>query len=343
MKHQTGTMALRLVFASVVGVLGGVQGGCWGDGQKAPPPTKRPAMPSAPDQAKARLATAQQAIRSGEKDRALVEFEKAIEINPNLVPAHLGIADLYRMDRNWAAAEPSYARAAAIEPGNFDAQFLDGLMLQELDRVQEAIQAYSRALRIRADDFRANLHISAAYYELDENSQALVYGRRAVELRPKNGEARFNLGAVYTAMERHREAVKEYQQAAELMELSPGLLMNLAEGLGKLQRYDEMKNTLEQLLKREESAAAYERLGFAEFGLRRYEEALAAFEKALTIDPDYIAALNGQGVIGMNKWLLSEMTDTISREKAIGAWRRSLQLNQNQPKIMELLTRYGMQ
>ena len=41
-------------------------------------------------------------------------------------------------------SEPSYARAASIEPNNFDAQYLHGLMLQLLDRVADAISGTER-------------------------------------------------------------------------------------------------------------------------------------------------------------------------------------------------------
>lgn len=316
--------------------------GCAGPSGEPAGKTARPAAAIAlPDRARVQFEAGQAALRAGDKERALAEFTKALEVNPNFVPAHMGVGDIYRMDRNWAMAQPSFARAAQLEPSNFDAQYFNGLMLQLLNRVTEAIAAYGRALRLRPDDFNSTLNLSAAYYSLDENAQALAYGREAVRLRPDNGPARLNLGAIYAAMDRHREAVKEFQQAAELMDLSPVLLMNMAESLGRLQRYEEMRNTLEQLLRMESTAAAHERMGFALFGLRRYDEALASFERALAIDPNYTAALNGQGVILMNRWLLSNQSDHSARERAIAAWRRSLQLDRSQPKIVELLTRYG--
>jgi tetratricopeptide (TPR) repeat protein len=297
-------------------------------------------------QAQSYVLAAEQSLRAGDKERALAEFARAIAINPTLTPAHMGVADIYRLDGDYAKAEEGYSRAAAIEPRNFDAQYYHGLMLHLLNRVTEAIQAYIRALAVKPDDFNANLNLSTAYYQLDENVQALTYGRRAVELNPRDGPARFNLGAVYAAMDNHAEAVKEYQQAAELMELNPPLLLGLAESLGRLERYEEMRNTLEQLVRNSPSAEAYERLGFAQFRLGRYDEALYAaalesFEKAVELDQNYYPALNGIGVSLLNVWIRSDHQDSEARARAIASLRRSLQLNRNQPQILELLTRYA--
>ncbi len=287
------------------------------------------------------LVAGESAVRDGDLDRALAAFARAIEVNPRLTSAHMGMADIYRMRGDYARAEESYGQAAKLQPRSFDPQYYHGLMLHLLDRVAEAVQAYLRALAIRPDDFRANLNLATAYYQLDENALALPYAVRAVEIEPREGSARFNLGAVYAAMGRHREAVQEYQQAAELLDLTPPLLMNLAESLGKLERYEEMLNALAQVNRVSPTAASHERTGFAQFKMGRYDEALASFDAALALDRDYFPALNGRGVCLLNRWLWSGRQDSAAREEGLAALRRSLQIRRDQPQIVDLMTRYG--
>lgn len=304
--------------------------------------TTRPERP-APTRSTAEvyLVAGESAVRDGDTDRALAAFARAIEVNPRLTSAHMGMADIYRMRGNYELAEESYANAAETQPRNFDANYYQGLMLHLLERVGEAIQSYLRALAIKPNDFNTNLNLATAYYQLDENNLALPYARRAVELMPKDGPARFNLGAVYAAMGDHRAAVQEYQQAAELMDLTPALLMNLGESLGKLDRYEEMVNALEQVNRVEPSAASWERLGFARFKLSMYEESLAAFDSSLALDKDYYPALNGRGVCLLNQWIWSGRTDNTARQEGLSSLRRSLQIRKDQPQIVDLLTRYG--
>lgn len=292
------------------------------------------------------LDAAQTSIRRGDTGRALREFARAIEINPTLVTAHMGMADLYRMEGDFSRAEEGYRSAAAIEPRNFDAQYYHGLMLHLLGRLTESIGAYLRALEVRPDDEQANLNIATAYYQLAEYAQALPFAERAVRLSPRSGPARFNLGAIYAGLGRHGDAVVEYQQATELMPLSGRLLLNLAESYNQLRRYTEMRNTLLQLVRTEPSPAAYERLGFASFRLGESDEtmfkaAAEAFGKAIEMDGDYFPALNGLGIIELNNYVWSGKEDLSARDRAMGHLRRSLQINRAQPRIEELITRYA--
>jgi tetratricopeptide (TPR) repeat protein len=286
------------------------------------------------------VAKAQGLLAKGKSEDALAEFEKAIEVNPTLTVAYLGAGDIYREKGDYPAAEKNYGKAATLEPQNFSAQYLHGLSLQLMNRLGEAVRSYLRALTIRPDDFNANLNLGTTYLQLNEPEQALPYAQRAAQINPKSAEARTNLGAAYSLLNRHAEAVVEYQQAAELTELSAPLLLNLANSLGRVGRYEEMVNTLEQLTKSEPTANAYERLGAGLFRLRRYDESLGAYRKAVEIDPNNYPAYNGIGVCLINQWIFSNETDEPARQEALAAWRKSVQIERNQPIILELLGRY---
>lgn len=301
-----------------------------------PAPTPRLSL----DEAKTAENRARLLQRQGLIDIALAEFERAIAINPMLTSAHMGVGEIHEQRGDFAAAERSYGRAAELEPRSFDAQYKHGLMLQLLNRVADSIRAYLRALAIRPDDFNANLNLATAYLQLGEPGPALPYAKRAVQLNGDSGPARVNLGAIYAALNQHELAVVEYQQAAELMELSPELLLNLAKSLGEIRRFEEMQNTLEQLIKTKPSAAAHERLATALFRQRRVDQSLAEFRKALALDPDYYPALNGVGVCLLNRWVLSNGTDFAARDEAIQALQRSLQIERRQPAVLDLLTKY---
>ncbi|MFN0133908.1 MAG: tetratricopeptide repeat protein [Phycisphaerales bacterium] len=300
----------------------------------------KPAAP-APNEGEQALARARILKEQGLTDVALQEFERAIAVNPRLVPAYMGVGEIRRERGDLAQAEAAYAQAAAIEPTNFDAQYNRGLVQQLLNRLTDSIKSYLRALQIRPDDFDANLNIATAYMQLSEPAAGLPYAQRAVRLKSDSGPARVNLGAILAAMGDHRAAVVEFQQAAELMELSPELLLNLADSLGRIGRYAEMQNTLEQLVTTNPSAVAYERLASSLFRQQKYDESLATFRKSLEQDPDYYPSLNGVGVCLLNKFLTSEQKDLESRDEALKMLRRSLQIEGRQPAVLDLVTRYG--
>lgn len=276
----------------------------------------------------------------GREDEALALLTRAIELNPTLTVAHLEIGDIFEERGDYESAEQAYGTAATQQPTNFDAQFGHGRVLQLLNRVAEAVRAYLRALAIRPDNFDANLALASAYLQIDGPAQALPYAQRSVQLNPSSGAAHANLGSVYQALSRHREAVEQYQAAAELMELTPALLLNMAASLGKIERYEEMINTLDAAQRIEPSAVISERIGFAQFKLRRFDEAMAAFTRAVEIDPNHFPAHNGLGVCYLNQYILSGKADPDAHDRAIRSLKQSLRINSRQPRIVDLVARY---
>ena len=336
--HATAAAALALTAAGLAGCA------AW----LPEAPTRREA--AAPDPAQSLVTEADLAIAQGDDQEALRLLAAAIERNPTLTTAHLKMGELYRVRGDHEEAERSYATAARLQPRSFDAQYFHALTLQLLDRLGEAVRAYLRALAIRPDDFEANLNLANAYLELEEPRQALPYAREAIGIQPSSGPAHATLGAVYAAIgdatpERladfHARAVREYESAAELMELTPDLLLNLADSLGKTQRYQEMLITLDAVIELEPSAAAWERVGFARFRTRDYSGAVEAFRASITLDDAHYPALNGLGVCLLNQYLLSDRVDEAARAEAIDLLRRSLRLNSRQPQILELVTRFS--
>lgn len=306
-----------------------------------------PSRPEPPRELKPaeRVEEAQRLRAEGRVDDALEQLEMAIRDNPKLTTAYLSLAEIHRQQGNYAAAEKAGREALAIDPNNFDVRYNYALTLHMMGRVTDGVREYLRALAMRPNDREANLNLATAYLQLNEPAQALPYAQKAVKVDPDNGAGRVNLGAVLGALDRHQEAVTEYEAAAELMDLSPQLLLNWADSLGKIQRHQEAVNTLERLLQIEptgpNAVIAYERLGSSFFRLRQYEKALDAFRRSVELDPGHYPGLNGVGVCLLNRYLTTEPRDKMALDEALRALRKSLQINERQPRIVELLSRYG--
>jgi tetratricopeptide (TPR) repeat protein len=323
-------------FALAAGML---TGGCYQTTGKAAKPNA-PAAKTPEEIAAENLARAKSLQGKGMNTQALLAFERAIENNPTMTQAYVGAAQIYQAQGNYAEAADRFGQAAEIEPRNFDAQYGYGLMLQLLDRVSESIRAYLKALSIKPNDFGTNLNLATAYFQIGEANEALPYAKRAVQLNARSSEARVNLGAIHGALDQHDEAVNEYLQALDLGPLQPPVLLNLAESYNKLKRYDEMVNTLQQLVRSGPSQVAYERLGSGQFRLKKYDDAEAAFRKSIELDANHYPALNGIGVCLLNKFVWGGGVDDAMKKEAVGYLRRSLQIEGNQPRIVDLCSRY---
>ena len=166
------------------------------------------------------LAEAQTATDAGNYDTALGMLRDILAENPTLTPAYVGIGDIFMLKKDYANAEPAYARAARLEPRNFSAQYGHGVALRMLKRFAEAVKSFYRALTIEPADIKANLAMATTRLEMGEPSGAMIFAEKAVELDPANGPARANLGAAYDQTGRYADAIVQYEAAIELMEPS---------------------------------------------------------------------------------------------------------------------------
>jgi superkiller protein 3 len=289
-----------------------------------------------------RIDQANAARQSGDYTTALALFQDILAENPTITTAHLGVGDIYMIQKDYTKAEPHFEMAAKLEPRNFDAQFGHGLALQMLNRFIEAVRAYHRALTIDPESIKANLNLAITYLQMNEAQSAVTFAEKAVKLEPGNGSARANLGAAYEKVGRNVDAIEQYTAAMELIEHTPPLMMNLINVLAEEKRYQEAVNTGESLVKVEPSANAYERLGWCYFRLSQFDKSIASYREAVRIEPEHWQSHNGIGVNAINTWLLSKQRDDAARREAREAFRKSLRINPEQQKLITLMSNYGL-
>ncbi|TVS08101.1 MAG: tetratricopeptide repeat protein [Phycisphaerales bacterium] len=338
------TTALVLLCAGLLAAvsIGGCQTTRTGTDEDRPDRPRRPVIGAERDEKSiSALFEGRRYEREGEEDSALRAFERAIEINPELTMAYIEAGNIYRRRGDYSLAERRYGEAARVEPLNFEAQYLHGLALQLLNRLTEAVRAYLRALAIDPMNLDANMNIATAYLGLGEPRQAMRYAIRAVRIDGESGPARANLAAVYRELDEHESAVTELRQAAELMQLSPELLLMLSDSLSRTGRKDEAIVTIEEVLALGPSPVAYETLGALLFRDYRYDEAEEAFQRAIELDPTHFPAINSLGIYRLNQYLWSEKRNRDAQRDGVRLLRRSLQINPDQPRIVELVRRYG--
>ncbi len=273
-------------------------------------------------------------------ETALLQFELALDQNPKLVEALLGLGDFYRYEGELDRAAELYRKAVRLRPKSFDAQHSLGLVRQLEGQLAKAVARYLRALVIRPDSFVANHHLAGAYLQMGEPGEARVYAERAVELDPESQAAWATVGTAYSMLGMPEDAVNAYRQAVELGEMAEPVLLGLADAHLRLGHFEQAVVVLESLEAESPSVTLYERLGLARFKMRRYGDALASYRRALAIDGDDVASLNGLGVCLMTLYLQSGRAEQAYHDEALDAWRRSIQHQPGQARIVGLLMRY---
>ena len=332
-------MAASLVAASLALPLSAVLSGCYSTGNT---PVGGAAVPRrGQERADQYLADARELLEEGLSDAALATFGLALEENPDLTEAYLEVADIHKTRGDYRIAETNYDEAVRTDPNNFDGIYGSALMKHFTGRLAEAVRGYLLALSIEPDSFEANRDLSAAYLQAGSPQQALPYALAATNLDPDAQPAWSNLAVTYAMLGRWDDAILAYRLAAELGPLDDPVLLGLAEAHIRLGNYGRAINTLESLLRRGDSATGYERTGYANFKLRRFEKALNFYDRAIGVEPRNTAALNGKGAAHMTLFIEGKYENPYHKVKAVESWRESLRLAPEQPRIVDLLARYG--
>ena len=287
------------------------------------------------------LADAREFREQGLDDSSLAALSLALESNPKLTEAHMGRGEIFRERGDYELALNSYQAAVEIEPNNFKAHYYLGLTNQLTGNAEDAVRTYLKALAISPQDFLANRDIAAAYLQLGDPSSALPYARLATKVNPESQPAWSNLAATFSLLGRYEEAIDAYRTANELGELADPVLLGLADAHIRLGNFPRAINTLNSLILTSPSSTAHERLGYALFKMRRFEDALEQYENALQFDNEDIAALNGAGACYMTLYIEGERENRFQAERAKECWRKSVQLSPDQPRIVDLLSRYS--
>lgn len=288
------------------------------------------------------LSRAQSYLDVGMLDSALAEFGLALEENPTLVEGHMGMGRVFMQRQDYALAANAFQRVVALDPGNFEGYYQLGLSQQLLGKLDEAVRAYLRALLLKPESPQANYNLASAYLQLGRADAALPYAVRSTLLAPDNQQAWANLAAARSLLGEYEQAIEAYRQAVELGEQHPQLMLGLADAHLKLGRYEQAMAVLQSLLQSQPNATAYERLGYALFKLRRMDEALSAYRQALGVNPQEIGALNGIGAVLMTRYIQSGLVEKQLRDEALENWRKSVMISAEQPRIVDLISRYQL-
>lgn len=333
--YKTSTALMLTALASLAGCQG-------------PAPVVRQPKPAVPEVAPEEAAIAvalvdegRQLQAEGDYEDALAAFSQAIQKNPRLTEAHLGIGDVFRGQGDYDQAASAYRTAIRTNPNNFDARYYYGLTNQLDGLTEAAIASYERALRIRPDSFPANRDMGSAQLQHGDARAAIPYAQRATELDPESQAAWANLAAAYSLVGDYTGAIEAYRQTLELGEPAEPIMLGLADAHIQLGNFSRAENVLRATLRTESSPIGYERLGFVLFRQARFEDALAAYNEALRASPDDLSALNGAGVCLMAMYLEGGEYEDRLRVRALNNWRRSLELDRGQDMLIDLISRYS--
>ncbi|HEX6736997.1 MAG TPA: tetratricopeptide repeat protein [Vicinamibacteria bacterium] len=235
--------------------------------------------------------------QAGNLDQAVAAFKKALEADPDYVPARVSLVQglIYRGKTDEAL--PEAEKLAKAYPNNGEAQLMYGRLLLQKSEFVQAVQPLTKASESLPGSAEAHAFLGTALQYSGDSAGALEAYRKAVAGAPGNASYRSTYGLLLGIADKYDEAVKELTQVVN----SPNYKDTAGwTNLGWVYR------NMEPTSKPEEAVKAYTKaleldaknaqaalgLGWAYSFSRKYDEAINAFQKAVSLEPKTAAEAN---------------------------------------------------
>jgi tetratricopeptide (TPR) repeat protein len=223
----------------------------------------------------------QQKVREG-----YGELRQAADLDPKNVKARLEMGNVLWAVRQYKEAEKQANDVIALDPDNPDAYSLLGTILFAQKDTDGALQAYDRVIELKPNDSGAYLNRGVLYTSMKKDADAEADFQKAISLNPKNQEAYANLSRFYLYKQEPAKAEQVLQEGIKNDPDSPSNYLRLAGLLLQQKRMADAEtvvgNLRNRLPKNADVAGA-----IAEYYLaaRSPDAAIKEYQRGLSIDP----------------------------------------------------------
>ncbi len=188
-------------------------------------------------------------VLKGKYDEGIEEYNKAIEINPNLAMAYRFRGFAYARKRQYDKAITDYNKALEINPRLASAYERRGNAYADKDLYDKAIADYNKAIEITPTYVSAYNNRGIAYYHTGLYDHAISDFSKALEINPSYAKAYANRGFAYRSKGEYEKAMEDFRKAEGLgYQVNPGFYITLRQALRKIRKTDFPLETLVPVL-----------------------------------------------------------------------------------------------
>jgi pentatricopeptide repeat protein len=205
---------------------------------------------------------------------------KALAIDPDLVQAHVILANVLQEEWHWTEAETEYRRALQLNPNGARAHAGLALWLVCEGRTEEAVEWVKRGQELDPIEV-TGANVSWILFQAHHYDEAIRESRSKLAVQPDDAVALTGLGFSLIANNQPADAIPVLEKAISLSKGSPAATGILIRAYAHAGRRDEALRLLEEL-KRRKAAGYVPAAAFVNgyLGLGENEQAFIWLEQA---------------------------------------------------------------
>ncbi|HQU17702.1 MAG TPA: tetratricopeptide repeat protein [Fimbriimonadaceae bacterium] len=228
----------------------------------------------------------------GKTDEGLAELSRAIKFEPGSAQLQFDLGVALRLSGRTEESLAALTKSVDLAPDQPDFRAALGHVLIDVGRIDEAVSVLEPAVASHSKHCESLFHLANAYSPLGRRVESVRLLRRCVAADPGYVQAWNNLGNLLLELGVVGEAVDSLEEAARLAPRSPVVLSNLGAALNQAGKFERAVAVLLLALGIPGglSVSVYYALGNALKELKKTDEALAAYDRALQLDTEFADA-----------------------------------------------------
>jgi tetratricopeptide (TPR) repeat protein len=227
---------------------------------------------------------------AGRLPEAVQAYDAAIALDPRQPDLRYNRANALAGQGRFEEAAEGFGEAVRLNPRHALALVNHGNALFMLARMDEALARYDQAIAVQPNLIQAHTSRGNLLLRLERNAEALAACDRAIALQPDHPSAHANRAAALFALDRLEEAVAACDRAIAVQPRLTAVYAVRGNALRCLGRHAEALASCDAGLALGDSASLRHNRGCVLYEQARLDEAMAAFQACLTMDPGHAEA-----------------------------------------------------
>lgn len=264
----------------------------------------------------------------GERQRAIERYDRAIELNPQMVMAYNNRGAALMAQGEYTRAIGDFSRALELNPQDAGAHSNRGVAYKELGKYNLAMLDYDRAIELRPTSAAFYGNRGNAYAAMGNYNCALQDHNRAIELDPTSATNYSDRGTTYKEKGEYDQAIQDYDRAVELNPKVAEIYNNRGAAYSAKGEHDRAIQDHDRAIDlAPHFSLAYNNRGAAYWRKGEYQLAIQDFDRTIELNPNYTIAFYNRSEcwLCLEDWIRAE-SDLSSAQKlgldVVAAFRR---------------------
>lgn len=221
-------------------------------------------------------------------------------------------------------AEEAFKQAVALHPRDARALTALGQAQEQLGKLPESIETFRKVIELDPQSADAHENLGIALGDRSDLADALKESSIATQLAPKSASAHFLRGRLLSDLGKHEEAKGEFRKTLDIAPEYAEALFYWAALEGDEGNTEMQGNLLKRYVRlRPSQATAFDQLGHVLEQEHRYSEAVAAWRRAIGLNPQDSGAIYSLAR-ALRQTNPAESKQLIERAQALGSDQRTI-------------------